>query len=399
MNLFERANETLSTERLRQFQLERLQALVARVTRNVRPYRERLGETKPGDLAGLAHVPPTTIQDLIEAFPYGFFALPLREVIRLHSMVGPGGKSLVIGHTRNDLTNWGRLVARQLVAAGITANDVIQIGFGTGVFNQALGYMLGAEMIEASVIPQDAFHIEQQLDMMQNYRSTVLITTPTNAADLADLIESSRLPAQSLHLRVVLLTRPVSQDERMKLADHLSAEVRYTFGIPEILDPGIALECGCGSLHVNEDHFLVEVDGGELLVTTLCRESMPLIRFRTRIQAELDPATRCPCGRTGVILRPGDRMDAQLRVNEVPVYQEQIAEVLSHTGAAGQAFEVQIAERRIVIGIEVTLAIFSDTMRDLDELRASIISEMFARLGIEAEVRFLNRKSQGALER
>ena len=392
MTIFDHVNETMRPDQLAQFQLERLQALVARLRRNVRWYRESLSEARVESLAGVEKLPVTQPEDLVAAFPYGMFAMPVHEVIRLHSTVGPEGRPLVIGHTRNDLTHWGRLVARQLVAAGVTSNDLIQICFAGGVFSGAMGYMLGAETMEASVIPEDPYHIEYQLAMLRSYRTTVLITTPTNAFELAELMSSRRVDPPSLSLRTLLLSRPIAAAERESLKSALFADVRCSFGVPEILDPGFCVECEEGRFHVNEDQFLVETHDGQLLVTTLCREAMPLLRYATRVSAELR-RERCGCGRTGAVLVPGVRRDGRLRVNEMPLYEAQIAAVLAQTRAAGHPFRVEIHEKRIVAFIEVADALFMDTMRTLADLKQEIQSEFMTRLGVDVEVRYVSPRT------
>ena len=385
MRLFDRKHEAMPRELLSQFQLERMQALLARLKRNVRRYRELLGELRIDSLSDLGRLPMTEPEDLVAAFPYGMFALPLAEVIRLYSAVGPRGKPVVIGHTRNDLIQWGRLAARQLTAAGATSHDVIQICQEGSMLR---GYAMGAEQIEAAVIPEDPFHIEYQLAMLQNYRVTVLVTTPSNARELAELLAAKRLDPQSLSLRVVLLSRPVSASERDDLHAGLFAKVRCNFGVAEILDPGLCVECAQGRFHVNEDHFLVECVDGELIVTTLCREAMPLLRYRARVGCSLRQE-RCACGRTGVVLEPGERRDGRLRVSEMPLYREQIAEVLGGTRAAGEPFEVEITDRKVVIMLRVTPRLFGDTIRVLGDLKREIEGEFMTRLGVEAEVQYL----------
>jgi phenylacetate-CoA ligase len=388
MKILDQKYETMPAAELEQFQLERLQALLARLRRNVRRYRDLIGDTGVESLADLRRLPITTPDDLANAFPYGMFALPLREVIRLHSTVGPEGKQLLIGHTRIDLRHWGRLIARQLAAAGATAHDVLQICFQGGISGKALGYLLGAEMIEASVISEDHFHIEYQLAMLQNCRATVLVTTPTDARALIELLGKRRMDPHSLNLRLVLLSRPVSTTEREELATGLSTNVWSSFGIDEILDPGLCVECSEGNFHVNEDQFLVEVESGELLVTTLCREALPLLRYCTRIACALQREP-CACGRTGAILQPGERLDGRFRVNERPLYAAQIAGVLAQTRAAGYPFHLDISERRVVVSLEITPDVFVDTMRALADLKYEIQSEFLARLGIEVKVQYV----------
>lgn len=388
MNCSDPKHETMPRDELAQLQLERLQALLARLKRNVRRCRDTLGDVRIDSVADIARLPLTAPADLVAAFPYGMFALPLREVTRLHSTGGPDGRQLVIGHTRNDLLQWGRLAARQLGAAGIADTDVVQICFEPGISRAAAGYTLGAEMLGASVMPEDPFHIEYQLAMLQNYRATVLVTTPTNARELIDLLKQERVEPQSLSLRTLLLSRPVPPDEREMLKAGLLANVYCNFGVAEILDPGICVECPEGRLHANEDHFLVESLDGELVVTTLCREAMPLLRYRTRIACRTQ-AEPCPCGRTGVVLVPGARLDGRHLINEMPLYPKQIAAVLERTRGAGQPFHIEISERRAAVFMKVTPAIFDDTIRSLMSLQQSIEQEFIERLGIEAEVHFV----------
>ena len=388
MNILDRNYETMAADELAHFQLERLQALLARLKRNVRRYRELIGDKRVESLADLACLPVTTPEDLVAAFPFGVFALPLREVVRLHSTVGPEGRQILIGHTRGDLRHWGRLIARQLSAAGVTAHDILQVCFQGGISGKPLGYLLGAEMIEASVISEDHFHIGYQLAMLQNCRATVLVTTPTDARELMELLGKRRVDPPSLNLRVVLLSRPVSAAEREEIAAGLSAKVWSSFGIDEILDPGLCVECAEGRYHVNEDQFLVEERDGELLVTTLCREAMPLLRYRTRTACEIRREP-CACGRTGAVLRPGERLDGRLRVNERPLYPAQIAGVLAQTPAAGFPFRLDITERRVLVSLEIIPGVFVDTVGALADMKREIQSEFLARLGIDVKVRYV----------
>lgn len=392
MRVLDPKYECARPEEIEQLQLERLQALIARLRRNVRRYRELLGEVRVESMADLNRLPITTPEDLAKSFPYGMFALPLREVIRLHSIVGPQGRQLVIGHTHNDLKQWGRLVARQLVAAGVTANDVIQICLGNGSPGTFSGYTLGAQTIEASVIAEDPLHIDFQLAMLQNYRPTVLITTPTNAREIADQLDKRRIDPQSLHLRTVLLSRPVDNLVRHELQAGLFAPVQCNFGIPVILDPGFCVQCEHGFFHVNEDHFLVEVKDGELLVTTLAREATPLLRYATRICCELQ-RSKCRCGRTTAIVTPGKRLDRQVLVNEMPLYEEQIREVLNHTSVAGHHVEIEVTDRRLVLKLAVSGRIFDDLIRTLETVRLEVESEFFSRLGVEATVKLVSPTS------
>ncbi len=388
MKIFDRRYELMPRAELEQLQLERLQALLVRLRRNVRRYREKLGEAPLDSLGGLARLPMTTPEEMAASFPYGMFAFPLREVIRLHSTLGPQGQPLVIGYTRNDLAQWGRLVARQLAASGVTANDVVLISLGGAVHPGASGYVLGAELIEACVIAEDPLHLDYQLALLQNYRPTVLITSPTSALALAQTLEQRRLDPQSLQLRAVLLSRSVSQEVRQQLAAGLFAAVHCNFGVNEILDPGLCLECEAGHLHIHEDQFLPEICDGELVLTTLGREAMPLLRYRTRIAAQLR-RDKCPCARTGAILDIGPRLDRRFRVKETSFYLGQIAEILRRTRAAGHRFQIQASEQRLEMAIEISKDLFAGTLSGAENPKRDIESELSAHLGIEAEVRFV----------
>lgn len=392
MSIFDRRYEAMPRAELEQLQLERLQSMLVRIKRNVRRYREKIGELQAGSLDDLSRLPFTTPEDMAESFPYGLFAFPMREIIRVHTTIGPEGRPLVIGHTRNDLTHWGRLVARQIVAGGVTANDVIQLCLGGGVY-AAAGYLFGAQAVEASVIAEDPAHVDYQVAILRNYHPTVLITTPSNALDLMQVLERRRLDPQSLQIRTVILSRPADKAVRDQLSAGLFAKVFCNFGIGEILDPGFSVECEVGHFHVHEDHFLVECQEGELVVTTLCREALPLLRYRTRIACEII-REKCACGRTGAMIRPAQRLDRRLLVNEMPLYESQIAAVLARSRAAGQPFEIQVSEQRLVVFIEISPVLFSDTVWSLESLKHEIELDFQSLLGIRAEVRFRNPRGK-----
>jgi phenylacetate-CoA ligase len=394
MRILDRRYEIMPRDELEQLQLERIQALLARLKRNVRRYREVLGDARIESLDNVGRLPFTTPEDLADGFPYGMFALPLREVVRLHPALGFCGKPLVTGYTRNDLAQWGRLVARQLVASGVTPNDVVQICLGSGVYRGASGYVMGAETIEASVIAEEPFHIDSQLAMLRSYRPTMLVTTPDNARELMETMQHRKIDPPSLHLRTVLLSRPVSPETRQSLEAGLLVAVRCNFGVDEILDPGFCVECDQGHFHVNEDQFFVETHDGELVVTTLGREAVPLLRYRTQIACTLR-REKCACGRTGAIVEPGGRIDGRLRVREAPLYECQIAEVLAQTRAAGHRFHVEVAEREIIIAIEMSSALFADVMWMLTDLQHEIQNEFKTRLGLDADIRLITPRGDG----
>lgn len=389
MKCFDKHYEMMERSELEQFQIERLQALLVRLRRNLQDHNRALEGVQVESLDDLKSLPILSPSKLAEHAPYGMFALPLREVIRLQSAIGPEGHHLVIGHTRNDLLNWSRLVARQMVAAGITAEDVIQICFSGGAFEKSLGALLGAEMIEASVIPQEPFHIDDQLTMLRNYRATVIITTPTNAIELAELLAEKQIDPKSLQIKTILLSRPASDEERSKIENGLLAQVFCAFGVGEVLDPGICVQCEHGRFHINEDQFIAETVDGELILTTLCREAVPLLRYQTRITAEIEQQ-ECPCGRTGATLKPGKRLDERVLINETPVYEKQIRDAIISTLGKDHPFHIEITGRRVVIRLVITQSFFSDQMRKLTEIKEHLESELLSHLGIEAEIAYVN---------
>lgn len=387
MRVFDRRHELMPRHELEQLQLERLQSLLVRLTRNVRRYREQIAGIHVRSIDDLAQLPFTTPEEMESSFPYGMFALPMGRVVRVHSTTGPGGRRLVIGHTRNDLVQWGRLVARQLVASGLTEKDVVQIALGAGPQRGGSGYLLGAELIEASVIGEEASHVDVQISMLQTYRPTTLIATPTIALELAHTLETDKIDLQSIHLRTLLLTRPVSEAVKVELESLLLVDVQSNFGIDQILDPGFSVQCAEGHFHVNEDQFLVETQQGELVVTTLCREAMPLLRYRTRLACHI-LREKCPCGRTGAILVPGAPLDGRLSINETTLYEPQIAQTLNNTPAADHPFTFQTTDRYLILSIEMSPKLYSDKMSQMIDTRRAIEEQFHIELGIEAQVRF-----------
>jgi len=393
MRVYNRRYELMPRPELAQLQLERLQALLTRLTRNVRRYRERIGDTMVRSLEDLSRLPYTTPEDMAQSFPYGMFAMPLRQILRLHSMMGPDGSRQVVGHTRNDVMHWGRLVARQLVAGGLTPKDVVLVCLAGDSKRSRAGYSLGAELIEASVIAEDPSHVDIELSLIHTYKPTTLITTPSDALELARALEAHKIDSQSLHLGNLLLTRPVDKATREDLAARLQVEVQCNLGISQLLDPGLCVECEAGHFHVNEDQFVVEIQDGELILTTLLREALPLLRYRTRLACELY-REKCPCGRTGAILVPGNYLDERLRVGETTLYEPQIAEVLGRSRAAGHPFTYEASERRLIVSVEVTEGLVSDMMWQMVDWRREIEEQFLIHLGVEAEVQFVSRQRQ-----
>ena len=320
-------------------------------------YRERFEEIgfDPDELRSiddLRRLPLTEKRHLVDAYPYGLLAVPLREVVRLHGTGGSGNSAIVMGYTKNDIKTWSNLTARTLVAGGVTKDDVVQITFDYGLFTGALGVHYGAERLGASVIPSSSGNTKRQIKIMQDYKTTALVSTPSYALHLAETMRALGVNANALSLKRVLVGgEPWSEETRRRIQEGLAVTATDNYAVSELMGPGVAAEClERHGLHVNEDHFLVEVidprtlepvaagEQGELVITTLSKEAFPIVRFRTRDLTSLvfEP---CPCGRTSVRMRRIEaRSDDMLIVKGVNVFPSQVEAVLRDMdGGAGAA--------------------------------------------------------------
>ena len=382
MNIWDPAHECMSRDELEQLQLERLQATINRVHKNVTYYRKKFDESGiiPEDirmLSDLTKLPFTAKEDLRVNYPYGMFAVPLREVVRIHSSSGTTSKPIVVGYTKNDIRIWSNLVARFMTAAGVTHDDLVQIAFSYGLFTGAFGLHYGAEVIGASVIPMGTGNTEKQIMIMQDYKTTVLVSTPSYALELADRISQSGIDPKTLSLKVGLFGgEPWSEKMRREIESRLLLSATDNYGLSEVIGPGVAGECQgkCG-MHINEDAFIPEIidpqtgaalpagSTGELVLTTLTKEAFPMIRYRTRDITSLDYA-RCECGRTLVRMqRVMRRSDDMVIIRGVNVYPSQIEEAIVSI-AQGEAPCQIIVDRKgaldsLEVIIEVTNKIFS----------------------------------------
>ena len=314
--MFEPQFETMPRPEIVQLQLERLQSTLSRVYRNVKFYREKFDRIGflPEDILSLddlTKLPFTTKEDLSNSYPYGMFAVPLREVVRIHSSSGSAGNPMVVGYTSRDLRTWARLAARLMTAAGVSKDDVVQITFNYGLMTGGFGVHYGAEALGASVIPSGTGNTFRQVQIMRDYRTTVLVSTPSYALIVADMVQESGIDPKELHLRLSLLGgEPWDEARRQEIESRLLCRAFDLYGLSEAMGPGVAGECEHrAGMHLNEDYFLPEIidpvttqllspgEIGELVITTLAKEAVPLIRFRTgdRCSLSFDP---CSCGRT-----------------------------------------------------------------------------------------------------
>jgi len=414
--------ETLGREELEQLQIERLQSTLNRAYRNVAFYRaamdaQHVNLDKFTSVQALQALPFTTKEDLHQSYPYGMFAVPLRDIVRIHSTLGTPGKPVVVGYTRNDLRTWAECTARLLVAAGITEHDVVQIALDYNIAPGAFGFHHGAELIGASVIPMSlSMGVERQLLIMRDFKTTALITTPAYAVTLAAGVEQAHLRPECLSLRLGFFGgQRWSEQLRLQLEQRLHIFSVDTYGLTEILGPGVAGECHCrDGLHINEDHFIVEVvdpktlhpvhdgDEGELVLTTITREGFPLIRYRTRDITSIHPAP-CPCGRTfSRMTRVMARTDDMILFRGVGFFPSQVEQILCEFAGTsghyqiilGQEGEMDVLEIRIEVSDQIPSW---DELRTLETMRAEMARKIKTVLDVDAKVTFVEPKSMQRL--
>ena len=315
--------ETLPREELEQLQVERLQSTLYRVYRYVSFYKQSFDSNavnieKIKNIQDLAQLPFTTKEDLRKSYPYDMFAVPLRDILRIHSTSGTTGKPIIVGYTKNDLRHWTDCTARLLAAAQVSDHDVVQIAFPFNLFTGGFGFHQGAEQIGASVIPSSTSTAEKQIMIMKDFKTTVLICAPSYAVNIASVLEELQIHAESLNLRVGLFgAEPWSENLRAQLEAGLHIDALDNYGLTEVIGPGVAGECEHKhGMHINEDHFIVEVidpktrdplplgQEGELVFTTITKEGFPLIRYRTgdissfsRGRRSFPPRSRRSCSR------------------------------------------------------------------------------------------------------
>ena len=416
MQIWDPENECMPREEIEQLQLERLQATLNRVHKNVTCYRNKfkasgIDPEDVGSLSDLSKLPFTTKEDLRLNYPYGMFAVPLREVVRIHSSSGTTGKPTVVGYTKHDLKVWSNLVARFMTAAGVTSDDVVQIAFGYGLFTGAFGLHYGSELIGASVIPMGAGNTEKQIMIMQDYRTTALVSTPSYAVTLAERIERMGIDPKSLSLKVGLFGgEPWSESMRREIESRLGISATDNYGLSEVIGPGVAGECQCkNGMHISEDAFIAEIidpdtgetlppgSVGELVLTSLTKEAFPMVRYRTRDITSLDYA-KCECGRTTVRMKKTmGRSDDMLIIKGVNVYPSQIEDVLFEIEGCQPHYQLVVDRKgamdTLEIRIEVTENIFFDEMKLQKAFLDQVARRIDSLLGVGAVVKLVEPNS------
>lgn len=403
--------ETASREVIVALQNDRLIKTVKRVYENVPFYRKKMDAVgvKPEDIRSiddLHKLPFSYKKDLRDTYPFGLFAVPMKEVVRLHASSGTTGKQIVVGYTKNDMELWADCFARALVAAGATAEDIIHISYGYGLFTGGLGADGGAMRIGATAVPVSTGNTQRQITIMRDFGSTVLCCTPSYALHIAEVLHESGLTKDDIHLKAGIFgAEPWTNEMRRQIEEMLGITAYDIYGLTEVLGPGVAFECSEQTgMHINEDHFIVEVidpdtgevlpDGaqGELVFTCITKEAFPILRYRTRDIGVIHRG-KCSCGRTLVkMTKPRGRTDDMLIIRGVNVFPSQIETVLLDRGYTANYQIVVDREHNfdsIEVQVEISSEVFSDTVRGLSQRARELSEALKSLLGISAKVTLL----------
>ena len=414
--LWEPAAESLPTAQLGELQIERLRAMLENAYANVPFYRKRLDEAglKPGDVGchgDVAGLPFTTKIDLRDHYPFGMFARPRDQIVRVHASSGTTGNPTTVGYTRADLDTWGDLIARTLAAGGVKPSDLLQNAYGYGLFTGGLGLHFGAERLGCTVVPISGGNTERQLKIMRDFGATALSCTPSYAMYLGDAARDRGLRPEDLPIRVGFHgAEPWTNELRLQIEAGLGIDALDIYGLSEMGGPGVAFECLCKKgMHINEDHYLAEIidpetlrplpegEIGELVFTTLSREAQPLIRYRTRDLCSLT-SEPCACGRTSARMsKPIGRSDDMLIIRGVNVFPSQIEEVLMSIPEIEPHYQIVVDRKGyldvIEVWVEVGEDIFAETMGDLERFQRRVQAQIYNVLNIQAAVKLKEPKT------
>lgn len=401
--------EKMPREQLRALQSERLRDVVRRVYENVPFYRDKmqkLGIT-PRDIRGvedLELLPFTEKQDLRDNYPFGLFAVPQSEIVRIHASSGTTGKPSVAGYTSGDVDRWAELMARAMYCGNVYKNDVVQVAYGYGLFTGGLGAHYGAERVGASVIPMSGGNTARQLMLMEDFGSTALCCTPSYALNLADALEREGISLERIKLKSGIFgAEPWTEEMRIRIEEKMGIDALNVYGLSEVMGPGVAMECMAkNGMHIWEDHFLPEVIGadnkslqygerGDLTFTTLTKHGMPLLRYRTHDLCTLTDEL-CTCGRTHVRMgRVMGRTDDMLIIRGVNVFPSQIEHALLQVPGIEPHYHIVVDRQgtldTIEVQVELSANMMSDTVRDLETLEKKIVNSLASHALIHASVK------------
>ena len=406
---FQKDAETMPRAKIREVQLERLRYTVRYCYENVPFYKKKLDDAgvTPDSIKTLddiRRIPPTTKAELRDNYPFGLFAVPMKDIVRIHASSGTTGKPTVVGYTAHDLDMWSDCMARLCAAAGATADDIVQISFGYGMFTGALGLHYGLEKLGCAVVPNSSGNTEKALMYMRDFKTTALVATPSYALYMAETAKKLEYPMSDYHLRLGLFgSEGCTPEMRTQIETAWGLFATDNYGMSELMGPGVSGECEerCG-LHINEDYFLVEIvdpntlevlgegETGEVLITTLTKEGIPLLRYRTRDISRITYEP-CKCGRTFARMdKIKGRSDDMLKIRGVNVFPSQIESVL--VGMQGVSPHYQLIVRRegfadtLEIRVELSDISLLESYGKIEELQNRIRHNMHTVLGIQCKV-------------
>ena len=408
--------ECASRNEMDAIQSEALIKTVQRIYHNIPSYRTKMQEKGlvPGDIKSvedLSKLPFTNKSDLRDGYPFGMFSVPMSEIVRVHASSGTTGKPTVVGYTRNDLQMWSEVVTRALCMAGVHKNDIVQVAYGYGLFTGGLGLHYGTENLGATVIPISGGNTKKQIQLMQDFGTSVIACTPSYALFLAEVMQDNGIDPESLDLRVGIFgAEPWSENMRREIESKLKLKAIDIYGLSEVVGPGVSCECEeQAGMHVSEDHFIPEIidpetlepvskgEMGELVFSTVTKEGIPILRYRTRDLTRL-VYDKCSCGRTLVRMEKcTGRSDDMLIIRGVNVFPSQIESVLLDMSETEPHY-LLIVEREGTLDIlkllvEVQEQFFSDEIRELEALRKKITGNIQSTLGISVEVKLVEPKT------
>lgn len=414
-NIYEPDLECAPREVLHWIQSRRLIKMVERCYNNVPFYKKRFDELGllPGDIKSIDDVvklPFTNKNDLRDNYPFGLFAVPKEELVRIHASSGTTGKQTVVGYTKNDIDVWARGAARAIVAAGGTKSDYVHVSYGYGLFTGGLGLHYGAERIGATAIPVSSGNTVRQVTIMQDYGSDILCCTPSYALYIGETVKDMGIDPKTLPLRAGIFGAETwSENMRKEIEKKLAIKAYDIYGLSEIAGPGVAFEC-CeqSGMHVNEDFFYPEIidpetgerlpDGeyGELTFTCIGKEALPLLRYRTRDICKLEHIA-CSCGRTLVKMsKPRGRTDDMLIIRGINVFPSQVEHVLLSLGMEPN-YQIIVDRKNnldtMEVQVEMTDAMFSDTVRNLENVEREIAASLQSTLNISARIKLVEPRS------
>ncbi|MBN1409251.1 MAG: phenylacetate--CoA ligase [Spirochaetales bacterium] len=413
--IWDQKHETMDEAGRKKLQGERLSALIKRAYGSVPFYKKKMDElgVKPEDIKGIEDItklPFLTKTDMRDIYPYGLVAVPLKDIVEIHTSSGTTGTPVVDAYTINDIKIWGEVMARTLAMGGTTSEDTVQNAYGYGLFTGGLGVHYGARTIGANVIPISGGNTLRQLKTMQDFKSTVLTCTPSYSLMLAEIGKEKGIDFKKLPLKVGFLgAEPWSDGMRREIEEKLNIMALDIYGLTEIIGPGVAAECECKKgLHIFDDHFYPEIidpetgevlphgQKGELVFTTLTKEGSPVIRYRTRDITFLIPE-KCECGRTSIRMhRILGRTDDMLIIRGVNVFPSQIEEVLMELEGTEPHYQI-IVERTgqldsIEVQVEMTDKLFSDEIKNLEKEEKEIEGALYSALNVHAKVTLVEPK-------